>query len=691
MNEQLKIIITAEIDGLKKEVNNAKKQISDLSDESGKSAGKISSSLKKIGAAAVAAFSVKAIVDFTKELVNCASTVAAEQSAYSQIMGNYADEATAKLRQVADETGITDTRLTAGMTSMTAKWKGLGFGIDEATTYASRGLTLAADASAFWDMSLDESTSHLNSFINGSYEGGEAIGLFANDTQMALYAVEQGLISDTKEWANLAEAQKQATRLDYAENMMKASGATGQAAKEAGAYANVQANLTEKWRQFKALIGEPILQNIVVPAMQLLTVAIDEASSAFEAIKNHVETFKTKISEAQTWVQEHSTTLTLIGIALGGITAAIIAYNAAAIAKAAVDAAETIAIWALIAAETAHSVASTVAAAATTAFGAAMAFLTSPITLVILAITAVIAIIVLCVKHWDEIKAKVLEVADAIKEKVSEMKEKVVEFFTNLKDQIVEIIENIKSSVIEKWNAIKEFFSTIVQAIVTLVTTGFNNAKTNIENAINLIKSVVNTVFNGIKTIITTITNGIKTHIQNVFGLIKGIFTGDLGLIKSSVSNIFNNIKSTISSVMNTASNTVKTAINKIKGFMNFSWSLPKLKMPKISITGKFSLNPPSTPKFSISWHQFGGVFDNPTLFPWAGGIGGLGENGAEAIVPLEKNTQWLDRIASMLNEKMGGGTPVILQVDGKTFAQTCISTMNDLTRQTGTLPLKLV
>ena len=49
---------------------------------------------------------------------------------------------------------------------------------------------MAADAAAFWDMSLEESTSHLNSFINGSYEGGEAIGLFANDTQMAAYAVE---------------------------------------------------------------------------------------------------------------------------------------------------------------------------------------------------------------------------------------------------------------------------------------------------------------------------------------------------------------------------------------------------------------------------------------------------------------------------------------------------------------------
>ena len=100
---------------------------------------------------------------------------------------------------------------------------------------------------------------------------------------------------------------------------------------------------------------------------------------------------------------------------------------------------------------------------------------------------------------------------------------------------------------------------------------------------------------------------------------------------------------------------------------------------------------PPKVPKFSISWHEFGGVFDAPALFGFGGGLHGLGENGAEAIVPLEKNTKWLDRLATMLNEKQGGSRPIILQVDGKTFAQVSVDSINALTRQTGSLPLKLV
>lgn len=82
-----------------------------------------------------------------------------------------------------------------------------------------------------------------------------------------------------------------------------------------------------------------------------------------------------------------------------------------------------------------------------------------------------------------------------------------------------------------------------------------------------------------------------------------------------------------------------------------------------------------------------GGVFDNPTLFGYNGKLGGLGEDGAEAIVPLEKNTYWLDRLATMLAEKQGT-QPIVLTVDGKVFAQTAINTMNSYAMQTGKLNL---
>lgn len=255
-------------DQANKALSDTGKQANGLSDKMEAAFSKIQGTARKIGTAVATAFAVDKIKDFGFSCAETFASVAAEESAFAQIMGDYADRATEKMNLVADQTGVIATRLTPYMTSMTAKFKGLGYGVEEATNMASEGLMIASDAAAFWDRSLDDSMSHLNSFINGSYEGGEAIGLFANDTQMAAYAVSKGIVKETKAWSELNEAAKQSTRLQYAKEMMAKSGATGQAATEAENYANVQANLNEQMRQFHAVIGEPIMNNIMLPAMR---------------------------------------------------------------------------------------------------------------------------------------------------------------------------------------------------------------------------------------------------------------------------------------------------------------------------------------------------------------------------------------------------------------------------------------
>lgn len=99
----------------------------------------------------------------------------------------------------------------------------------------------------------------------------------------------------------------------------------------------------------------------------------------------------------------------------------------------------------------------------------------------------------------------------------------------------------------------------------------------------------------------------------------------------------FNEIQKTISDKMESAQKAVKKAIDKIKGFFDFKWSLPKLKMPSIGVKGKFSIDPPSVPKFSIKWNAEGGVLTRPTIFGMAGNtfLGG-GEAGKEAIAPID-------------------------------------------------------
>lgn len=106
----------------------------------------------------------------------------------------------------------------------------------------------------------------------------------------------------------------------------------------------------------------------------------------------------------------------------------------------------------------------------------------------------------------------------------------------------------------------------------------------------------------------------------------------------SSISNTFDRIKSAISDKINSAKEAVHNAIERIKSFFKFEWSLPKLKLPHISISGSFSLMPPRAPHFSIDWYskamKNGMILNNPTIFGMMDGkmLGG-GEAGSETIV----------------------------------------------------------
>ncbi|MBR5786255.1 MAG: hypothetical protein IKY41_06150 [Clostridia bacterium] len=108
---------------------------------------------------------------------------------------------------------------------------------------------------------------------------------------------------------------------------------------------------------------------------------------------------------------------------------------------------------------------------------------------------------------------------------------------------------------------------------------------------------------------------------------------------KDTISNAkkrFEDLKKSIKDKIDGARDAVKSAIDKIKGFFNFKWSLPKLKLPTFSIKGKFDLNPPSVPKLSIKWNATGAVFDKPTIFGTRLGLQGVGEAGKEAIAPID-------------------------------------------------------
>jgi phage-related minor tail protein len=114
------------------------------------------------------------------------------------------------------------------------------------------------------------------------------------------------------------------------------------------------------------------------------------------------------------------------------------------------------------------------------------------------------------------------------------------------------------------------------------------------------------------------------------------------GELASNIKQKFEDIRSSIHDKIEAAKQTVHDAIEKIKGFFNFSWSLPTLKMPHFKMEGSFSLMPPSVPHLSVDWYKKAMddayLLDGATIFGARGNtlLGG-GEAGKEVILGLDK------------------------------------------------------
>lgn len=611
---------------------------------------KIAGAFKKIGGAIIAYFAIDKIKDFGVTIVQTAATVQAETAQFQAAFKDLAGTATDMFNRVSESTGVFATRLQVTGTKAFSQLKGAGLEANDALKQTEVFLNLATDAAAYYDISLEDAEARIRSFMRGNVEAGDAIGLFTSESQRNQYALEMY----GKKWIDLAESQKQMLMLNVAKDIYDQAGATGQAARESDGLENVTGNLKEVWRQFLAVIGQPVLE-AVIPVMQTLTEkvkgmknwldnnkeALDKVKTAITAVVGVISDLVNGIINAITWLIQHENVLKAVGIALGalialwattsigtfminigGLTGALrtllIAVNSLTIAKIK-DKIETLALMGLYAKDAIVKGASTVATwaqvGATKAATAAqwllnVAMSANPIGLIIIAIVALIAIFVVLWKKCDWFR----------------------NFWIGLWNGIKKVFSTVVDWIKENWVAMLLFLVNPLAGVFKYCYDHFEGFRNFVNNMVNSVKKAF---------------TGAWEHIKNTFSKIGSFFSGIWSSIKgtftrlgTSIGNAISGaVKSGINGIIGMIEKRINSAINLINGAIGIINKIPKVNIKKIS-----ALKMPRL--------ETGGVLEK-------GQVGLLEGNGAEAVVPLERNKKWISKVAEDMDSVQGGSDVV--------------------------------
>ncbi len=241
------------------------------------------------------------LVELGKQAVAAAADVAASNAQFEQAFSGVEKEARKSLNSISKETGITATRMQGSFTKIFAFTKSAGGDTEAAMDIASRALRAAADSAAYYDRSVEETTESLLSFLKGNYANDAALGIAATETTRNTAANKKY----AKSFQELSEAQKVDVLLSMVEAGNEASGAIGQAAREAEQWTNVTGELSEAWKQFLAKIGTPILEGLT-PIIQGITSALQRMSetSASADLAGDMKDFTDAVDAANTEYEE---------------------------------------------------------------------------------------------------------------------------------------------------------------------------------------------------------------------------------------------------------------------------------------------------------------------------------------------------------------------------------------------------
>jgi phage-related protein len=641
----------------------AKQDIDSTTSQAESSSSRIMSSFQKIGGVVAGAMAVDKIVDFGRTCVENAATVQAQNAQFEATFGDLQKAATEAFDRVGQSTGILSTRLQTEGTKAFSMFKGAGMDANTALKETETFMSLAADAAAYYDISLEEASERVLGFAKGNFENGDAIGVFTNEAQRNTVAMDKY----GKKFSECTEAQKQMLALDMIGETYKLSGALGQATREADGYENVMGNLKEAWRQFTAIIGAPVLQALI-PILKSLTSGLstlgtkaqeigqwigqlwdnfkksDQAKQSMEQIQNVINNLKAAwdiiFPSLQNVWNSVWTTIQMVWNTVGQPIFNYINTTVQTVVGWIVSNFPTIAQVVSNVFNTISMIWNTILLPVFTTIMTVVGTLINVFTPVFNTILNVVGTCFTGIMNfWNNILFPVIQTIISV---IGGL----VSTFTTVFNTILSIVGNT-------WSSIASITSTILNGIMSVISTVWNTISSIIGTVLNTILSVVSSVWNTISSTVSTVCNTIKgvvstawntisSTVSNVVNTIKNTVSNAFNTIKTIATNVWNGVKDAIATPMNAAKDLVGGIIDTIKGFFNFKISWPHIPMPHFSIKPSGwsigDLLKGSIPSLGIDWYAEGGILEEPTAFGVSpnGNLRVGGEAGKEAVAPID-------------------------------------------------------
>lgn len=358
-----------------------------------------------------------AVKDMAGDFIESAAAVKAESSMFEQTFGSMQKEASEAIGNVAENSGILETRLNTLGAQIFAFARSSGGNAAESMDLMKKSLQATADAAAYYDRSLEDTAESMQSFLKGNFANDAALGVSCTETTRNAQAME--LFG--KKYNDLSEIQKQETLLQMVLDAQKLSGAMGQAAREADGWENVQGNLNEAWRQFQANVGAPFLE-AMIPVIQTITEKLTEMTAGVDwtAFSESISGFVSAI------VDNGSTIISLIA----GIASGFLAWNVAGMIMGVVGAVDEF--------KKANETATTAQALFNAVMGA------NPAVKIASIVLGLVSALVVFIATNEEARAKLIAVWNAIKSGVGGAIERIKALAGELKAKFQEILEWFK-------------------------------------------------------------------------------------------------------------------------------------------------------------------------------------------------------------------------------------------------------